>query len=362
MNAIFGCLTAFSPNYYFYVLFRLLSGFSTGGTGLCAFVLATEPVGPAKRGLVGMSTFYFFSTGIALLSAIAYRFQTWRALYVASSVPSILFVCLILPFLHESPRWCLIRGRVGDAMKIMQSIARSNGKELPENVVLALDNEVNCSPNLPVAVGESKESLSGSLIDVLRSPLTRTRLFLAVTINFTCAIVYYGLSLNAVNLGTNLYLNVALNAVAEMPAYFLTAIWLDKLGRKPLAIGTQWFSGLFCVAGSLMKAYGTSKIIPMICGVLGIFGMAGTYNLLFIYTVELFPTTVRNAALGCATQAAQLGAILAPFIVVMGGGVPFAVFGVCGIAGGVLGYYLPETLNKPLYDTLGGMEDGEGLA
>nr|GMD53229.1 organic cation/carnitine transporter 4-like [Ipomoea batatas] len=387
MNAVFGCLTAFSPNYWFYVLFRLLSGFSTGGTGLCAFVLATEPVGPSKRGLVGMSTFYFFSAGIALLSAIAYRFQTWRALYVASSVPSILFVFLVLPFLHESPRWCLIRGRVGEAMKTMQSIARANGKDLPENVVLGIDSEVSGGGSSHLLPRESlsggkesfsggtesfsrggssrlhpKESLSGSLIDVLRSPLTRVRLFLAVTINFTCAIVYYGLSLNAVNLGTNLYLNVALNAVAEMPAYFLTAIWLDKLGRKPLAIGTQWFSGLFCVAGSLMKAYGKSTIVPMICGVLGIFGMAGTYNLLFIYTVELFPTTVRNAALGCATQAGQLGAILAPFIVVCGGGIPFAVFGVCGIAGGLLGYYLPETLNRPLYDTLGGMEEGEGRA
>lgn len=358
MNAIFGCLTAFSPNYYIYVLFRLISGFSTGGTGLCAFVLATEPVGPTKRGIAGMSTFYFFSSGIAVLAGIAYLFQTWRALYIASSIPSVLFVFLVLPFIYESPRWCLIRGRVDDAMKIMHSIAKSNGKHLPENVVIALDTEVNGDYSDDKASGESNE-VTGSLIDVLRCPLTRIRLFLAVTINFTMATVYYGLSLNAVNLGTNLNMNVALNAIAEMPAYFLTAIWLDKLGRKPLTIGTHWFSGIFCLAGSLMKGYGTWKIIRMICGVLGIFGMAGTYNLLFIYTVELFPTTVRNAALGCTTQAAQLGAILSPLIVVLGGGIPFAVFGAFGISGGLLGFYLPETLNKPLYDTMDGMEEGE---
>ncbi|XP_031106494.1 organic cation/carnitine transporter 4-like [Ipomoea triloba] len=356
MNAIFGCLTAFSPNYYVYVFFRLLSGFSTGGTGLCAFVLATEPVGPIKRGIAGMSTFYFFSSGIAILAGIAYLFQTWRALYIASSIPSLLFLILVLPFIHESPRWCLIRGKVHDAMKIMHSIAKSNGKHLPENVVIALDSEVN--GDYYSDDPESKQ-VTSSLIDVLRCPLTRIRLFLAVTINFTMATVYYGLSLNAVNLGTNLYMNVALNAIAEMPAYFLTAIWLDKLGRKPLTIGTHWFSGVFCLAGSSMKGYGTWKIIRMICGILGIFGMAGTYNLLFIYTVELFPTTVRNAALGSTTQAAQLGAILSPLIVVLGGGIPFAVFGAFGISGGLLGFFLPETLNKPLYDTMEGMEDGE---
>nr|XP_016461063.1 PREDICTED: organic cation/carnitine transporter 4-like [Nicotiana tabacum] len=364
LNAIFGCITAFSSDYWTYTLFRFLSGFSTGGTGLCSFVLATEPVGQSWRGVAGMSTFYFFSTGIAALSAIAYFFQSWRSLYIASSVPSVLFVILILPFLHESPRWCLVRGKVDEAMKIMHKIAISNGKHLPDGVLLALDSEVN-NDDAPHSQSESKlepdtkEALNGSLLDVLRFPLTRFRLFLAVAINFFCSVVYYGLSLNAVNLGTNLYLNVALNAVAEMPAYLITALVLDRLGRKPLAIWTMWFSGAFCLAGSLMKGYGTWKIVRMVCGVLGIFGMAGTYNLLFVYSMELFPTVVRNAALGCATQASQMGAILAPLVVVLGGGVPFAVFGACGIAGGLLVMYLPETLNRPLYDTMAGMEEAE---
>lgn len=196
-------------------------------------------------------------------------------------------------------------------------------------------------------------------MDVVRSPVTRTRLFLAVVINLLCSVVYYGLSLNVVNLETNLYLNVILNAVAEMPAFMITAMLLDKLGRKPLTIGTLWFSGIFCLLGSLVRNVGVWKGVRMMCGILGIFGMAGTYNLLFIYTAELFPTVVRNAALGCATQAAQMGAILAPVVVVLGGSWPFALFAFCGIAGGVFAFYLPETLNQPLYDTLTGMEYGE---
>lgn len=364
MNAIFGCLTALSPTYWIYTAFRFLTGISTGGVGLCAFVLATEPVGPSKRGATGMSTFYFFSGGIAALSGIAYVFQSWRALYLATSIPSILFLVFVLPFISESPRWCLIRGEMESAMTTMRAIARSNGGDLPESAILALDEEANNPSHKTIQ--ESKEAvteaITGSLVDVLRSPLTRIRLFLAVAINFFCSIVYYGLSLNVVNLGTNLHLNVFLNAVAEMPAFLLTALLLDKFGRKPLSIGTQWFSGAFCVLGGLMHAYGAWKTIRMICGILGIFGMAGTYNLLFIYTVELFPTVVRNAALGCATQAAQMGAILAPFVVVLGERIPFLVFGVCGILGGTLAFLLPETLNRPLYDTMAGMEEGEGGA
>ncbi|KAK9268882.1 hypothetical protein L1049_000647 [Liquidambar formosana] len=364
LNAIFGFLTAFSPDYHTYVLLRLLTGISTGGVGLCGFVLSTEPVGNTKRGAAGMSTFYFFSTGIALLSALAYIFQSWRTLYIASSIPSILFVIIILPFISESPRWYLIRGKIDEALKIMRAIAKSNGNHLPENVTLALDEETNdvsidTENNDKEEVVATKEAITGSLVDVIKSPVTRIRLFLAVAINFLCSVVYYGLSLNVVNLETNLYLNVLLNAVAEMPAYTLTAVLLDRFGRKPLAIGTLWFSGCFCLLGSLVGGYGWWKVVRMVCGVLGIFGMAGTYNLLFIYTTELFPTVVRNAALGCATQAAQMGAILAPFVVVLGGGLPFAVFATCGIVGGMLSFYLPETLNRPLYDTMAGMEGAE---
>ncbi|KAF5730598.1 hypothetical protein HS088_TW19G00190 [Tripterygium wilfordii] len=364
LNALFGCLTAFSPTYWVYLLLRILTGFSTGGVGLCAFVLATEPVGPTKRGVAGMSTFYFFSTGIALLSGIAYSFHSWRELYIATSIPSLLFLFIVLPFVAESPRWYLIRGRTSDAMELMRKIAKTNGNHLPEGVMLALDEETN---NTSITQQQSFkeeldtiEAITGSLIDVIRSPTTRIRLLLAVAINFLCSVVYYGLSLNVVNLETNLYLNVLLNAVAEMPAFAITAVLLDKFGRKPLAIGTLWFSGVFCLIGMMIGSVGIWKVVRMFCGVMGIFGMAGTYNLLFIYTTELFPTVVRNAALGCATQAAQMGAILAPFVVVLGGGLPFLVFALCGILGGVLAFYLPETLNRPLYDTMAGMEDGEG--
>ncbi|KAL6975330.1 Organic cation/carnitine transporter 4 [Sarracenia purpurea var. burkii] len=370
LNAVFGCLTALAPDFWTYTLLRLLTGFSTGGVGLCAFVLATEPIGPSKRGFAGMSTFYFFSSGIAILSGVAYLFQSWRQLYIASSIPSILYLLLVIPFLSESPRWFLIRAKTNEALQIMRNIAETNGKNLPESVGIAVDEEANQNKNSAhnthhkVAESgpekeEEREAITGSLISVLRSPVTRIRLLLSVVINFLCSVVYYGLSLNVVNLQTNLYLNVFLNAVAELPAYLLTAILLDKFGRKPLAIGTMWFSGLFCIIGSLMGGFGIWKVVRMVCGILGIFGMAGTYNLLFIYTVELFPTVVRNAALGCATQAAQMGAILTPYVVVLGGGLPFAVFGICGLMGGLLAFFLPETLNRPLYDTMGGMEDAE---
>lgn len=257
LNAAFGLLTALSPNYWAYAALRLLTGFSAGSVGVLAFVLATEPVGPARRGAAGMSTFYFFSGGIAALAAVAALFRgSWRALYAVTSLPSLVFAVAVVPFVSESPRWYLVRRRPDDALRVIRAIAATNGRAVPEDLRLKLDDEEPGNKD----VGGSTAS-SGSIVDVFRSPTTRVRLVLSVLINLLSSVVYYGLSLNVVNLKTNLYVTVVVNSLAEMPAYLLTALLLDHFGRKPLAIGTMLLSGVFCTAGSLVPGAGIMRFV-----------------------------------------------------------------------------------------------------
>lgn len=186
-----------------------------------------------------------------------------------------------------------------------------------------------------------------------------------------------------VNLSTNLYLSVLLNGIAEMPAFALTAAMLNTFGRRAMLISTMLLTGISSLLGSLASALlhvhgsnpNSTLVMPswvagrgflsgvqLATGVVGIFGMAGTYNLLFIYTCELFPTVVRNAALGLACETGQIGAIIAPLVVVMvtvNPSLPFAIIGVSGIVGSVLAFRLPETLNRPLYETMGALETAE---
>lgn len=119
-NAIFGFLTIMSPNFWVYLILHLLMGISNGGLGLSSFFLETKVIGPSKREPVGMSTFYFFSLGIAVLPTLSYFSGNWRYLYVASSIPSALYCIFILPFVWESPQWYLVKGRLKEAMGIMR--------------------------------------------------------------------------------------------------------------------------------------------------------------------------------------------------------------------------------------------------
>lgn len=346
INTVLGCLTSLSPSFSAYLVLRVLTGLCTGPMGTTAFLLATEPIGPSRRAAAGISVFYFFSAGLIAIALLAAGLpSSWRALYLASSLPTLAFVLLVLPFLSESPRWHLIRRRPEASLRILRSIAASNSRPaIPANVALVLDRGAR-----------DEAEISSSILDVVRSRVARPRLILSVVTSFFCSVVYYGLTLNAANLDTNIYLSVTVNSVSELPAFTIAAFLIGRFGRRRLTAGTMWLSGAFCVAG----AAADGGVARMCCGVMGIFGIAATYNLLLVYTAELFPTAVRNSALGCVQQAEQMGAVVAPMVVVMGGGATLFAFGVCGVFGGFLALYIPETLDQPLYDTLAGMEDGE---
>jgi OCT family organic cation transporter-like MFS transporter 4/5 len=72
----------------------------------------------------------------------------------------------------------------------------------------------------------------------------------------------------------------------------------------------------------------------------------------------LFPTVIRSAVLGYQNQAARVGGIIAPFIVMASAGgaggnlVPFLTFGAASVLASLLIFTLPETLGVPLPDTM----------
>ncbi|CAK9214013.1 unnamed protein product [Sphagnum troendelagicum] len=374
-TAISGLITAAAPNYWAYVIMRGVTGLSTGGVGLSSFVLATEPVGPSRRGQMGMSAFYFFSLGVMALPVFAFYTGSWRLLYVVTSIPAVIYCAIVLPFVCESPRWYLIQGRLEEAMAVMRNFATLNGKSLPTTTAL-MSTAANLHQAPGAAAAASATRFSGTLLDVMKCSGTRNRMLIMVVIWFNCAIVYYGINLNVVNIGFDLYLSVFTNGLVEIPAYAITALLLQRLGRRKLLVASMLLPGVCCIMGSLLSSSNTLfssssswtlnwvGFARLLCGVIGIFGIAGAYNLVYIYTLELFPTVVRNAALGLATQAAGIGAVIAPTIVALdhyNSAIPFGLFAAAGLVGALLALWLPETLNQPLWETLQGMENASTL-
>ncbi|XP_077967909.1 solute carrier family 22 member 15-like isoform X2 [Styela clava] len=89
--------------------------------------------------------------------------------------------------------------------------------------------------------------------------------------------------------------------------------------------------------------------------VFGKLGICGAFDLIYVYTAELFPTVVRNVGLGSMSFWARVGGVIAPFLanlaVFSGSNDPFLAFGNVGLLSSVFAAFLPETRAKLIPNT-----------
>ena len=83
-----------------------------------------------------------------------------------------------------------------------------------------------------------------------------------------------------------------------------------------------------------------------------------------MYTAQLFPTSIRNTAVGTCSTIARVGGMLSPiigkFLIELGTiseTVPLCLFGGFGIAGGMCALLLPDTVGFPLPDSFQDVEE-----
>ncbi|CAB4023824.1 organic cation transporter -like [Paramuricea clavata] len=94
----------------------------------------------------------------------------------------------------------------------------------------------------------------------------------------------------------------------------------------------------------------------MIFAIAGRMSLTGNFSNCFMYTSELYPTTIRNVGVGAGMFWTRIGGIIAPQILLLGEytaeAVPFIIFGGMLLLSGALALLLPETLNVKLPETL----------
>ena len=79
------------------------------------------------------------------------------------------------------------------------------------------------------------------------------------------------------------------------------------------------------------------------------------FAIIYVYTAELYPTIIRNRAIGSCSCIARVGAILA--LVLQGLSAyylpaPMLIMGVTALVAGLLALYFPETVGNRLPETM----------
>lgn len=144
--------------------------------------------------------------------------------------------------------------------------------------------------------------------------------------------------------------------LVEMPSYVLTVILMDRMGRRSLTSICMIVGGICCIVAAYMLTGSTeSTVIAMF----GKFFIAASFAIIYNYSAELFPTVVRNSAMGLGAMCARLSGISVPLITLLDSfepTLPAVIFAIISIVSGFLTLFLPETLGHPMPQTL---EDGE---
>ncbi|CAH2241427.1 organic cation transporter protein-like [Pararge aegeria] len=352
-TAWLGVVRYLCSGYYVFLLTEILKSTLGGGVYSCAYILVMELVGPKYRVAAGAALSTCISSGHFLLGALAWAVPDWRHLILTIYIPHFLFISYYW-IMSESVRWNMSKGRYKEVESFLKRVARVNKRELSEKLLQELKESVDTKEQLKTFEDKHKEKEPWLIVLVFRNKEILKRCCISPVWWVTFTLIYYGLSINSVNMAGNRYLNLMVVAASEIPGYWLALLLMDRIGRKPVLIGAFWT----CAACQLAYIFLSNNMYAASLSVylIGKFTIAIVMMSLYIYTAEIFPTRYRHSLMAFSSMIGRIGSVVAPLTPAFGASIwhhfPSALF--CGFAllAGALVFLAPETLGTKLPDTM----------
>ncbi|KAJ4774613.1 Organic cation/carnitine transporter 3 [Rhynchospora pubera] len=190
------------------------------------------------------------------------------------------------------------------------------------------------------------------MLGFLTLPMMAYNMGQGMLASFGVGFVYFGLPFSLGDIGLNLYLSVALNALSELPASILTLLLVATMDRRSSVLILTTLSGL-CSLVCVFETVGIASKFQLAAEVISYCTACTAINVMLIYCVELFPTTIRSTAISLVRITTLLAGVFGPVLAAQGKSSKFWSFGVFGLAIGFCGLpltFLPETKGKDLAD------------
>ncbi|XP_076047509.1 organic cation transporter protein-like [Oratosquilla oratoria] len=361
---------SWTPYFPFINILRIIAGILVPIFVFGFFTIAMEVCEPKYRFMVGILVANPFAFGVITWGGLAYLIREWRWLFFVASLPGALFISFI-PFLDESPRWLIVKGRFDEAVKVLEKAARWNGVTLPpREELIELMKEILTEESGNEKKAKKDEvvtqidrlgwiiSMFDAISILFRTPEIRKITLVMCLSALTLICIYTGLSIAGMIFDVNTFLYMVLMGIMEIPAYTVTIPVIEKFGRR-----TSTIVG-YCVCAVSVFAI---PFVPNDMGwltitlaMIGKMFVSTVFQIFFASSVELFPTEVRVRGISIALFASRIGLILTPYIIDTLGIIyywlPSVIFGILSVMAALATTLLPETLNRPLYETVHALE------
>ncbi|OXA60411.1 synaptic vesicle 2-related protein [Folsomia candida] len=389
----YGTVSSFSPGYLWLVFLRCFVGFAIGCVPQSVTLYAEFlPTKQRARCVILLDCFWALGACLeVLLALVVMPTLGWRWLLGLSALPIFIFfiMCYWLP---ESVRFLAASGETEKALSTLKRIAKDNGRPMLLGRLV---------------VDDMQQTERGRMKDLLMPEMRKTTLLLWF-IWMTCAFCYYGVVLLSTEIlgdtprhrsltssptitmfgnsssssttlsplalslvqgnGTSImsecknpdhkmltqsdYIDLLWTTLAEFPGILITIFVLDKIGRKN-TMAAQFV--LFALTIFMFCFPIEDRVVKTIILFAARGIVSGVFQAAYVYTPEVYPTSMRSIGIGTCSSMARIGAMVTPYVaqVIYKQSVALAagVYGVIALMAAVVAIMLPiETKGKEMPD------------
>nr|XP_026254329.1 putative transporter SVOPL [Urocitellus parryii] len=327
-GAYFSLLTSFSPSYIWFVFLRTMVGCGVSGHAQ-GLIIKTEFLPTKYRGyMLPLSQVFWLAGSLLIIGLASVVIPTigWRWLIRIASIPGIILI-MAFKFIPESARFNVSTGNTQAALATLERIARMNRSVMPEG-------------RLVEPILEKR----GRFADLLDAKYLRTTLQIWV-IWLGISFAYYGVILASAELlerdlvcgsksesqvvvvtggdsqeshspchchlfAPSDYRTMIISTIGEIALNPLNILGINFLGRRlSLAITMGCTALFFLLLNICTSSAGLIGFLFMLRAL-----VAANFNTIYIYTAEVYPTTMRALGMGTSGSLCRIGAMVAPFI------------------------------------------------
>ncbi|KAL7370252.1 hypothetical protein ABVT39_023690 [Epinephelus coioides] len=348
LHAVCGLAPAILSQPFLFLAVRCLTGVCCCCINVCSFSLAVEWTPPAARLWPPAFLPFCFSLGTMGGAPLAWLSTTWTQLHLSLALPQLLCLPLYLS-IPESPRWLLLRRRTD-----VLDHYRSNSPEDKQRLDLLLDSTWS---DLQKASEAQKEQPPGghapSDIIHLRHPTVLLRLFIMSYLSAASALTYFGICMNIGSFGVGVYSAQFFSGLSEAPCLLVPLV---RLGRRQISMLALFLSGAACFLSLLLSRYNGEPVLVMSLALLGKLCILAATFISILYSIELFPTVVRQRCVSLVNLCFRLGCLVNSLVPSNPNGAISLAAMVVYSSGPIIGcglcLLLPETSGVPLPDSV----------
>ena len=371
----------FTNNIYLVYVLLTFSQFLSNTFTMNIFLLVCESLPSKFRNLAGGFVNAGFSFG-AVVNIILYKyFDSWKINFGLNLIINFSMTVIFHIFCFESPILNIASGKIDQFFDILGKIAKFNRCETNYNEIILNNNnekinenseELDLTKNLSlkeylktndqeeiikqykIQIHKIKEYVKKNLnksekvYNVLSIFKYRSQIytFLLLNIMWFCSVgLYYGLSINIKNLSGDIYSQGIIIYLLEGFTIILSYYLINILGRKGIILSST-IVGFICLL--ILSFFNLNDDYINYLSLISKLFWASAYNVLFIYTNELYPTQIRSAGFGFNLMIGCTGSMIFPILLEVFRRYIYIIFLIANSLFVISITFLPETNGKPL--------------